>query len=320
MQSEIRRRAVTLIELMVAVAILSIMIGAFSLIVSESQKVVSSSSARMRSNQAAGAVAQVLRDDMRQVSKNGFFCITMNGGLPRMMFITAGLTYSITSSAKGTGTLTCYGLVDNQADGTTDNILWRQGWVLDSTGAPQDDKWGIDLATLQSLPRYLLGGDNDINDKINFIATNSPSSIMVPPQTLVDINALWQCLSAGCNALSIMWTDGTINQNGTPADPSDDYLDWYGIKDGTIVDKMEFPGELPGDDSWKTRNVNDKRPDNTYYIQFSEGGNYRALWTKDNQANWPKAIKVRFSLAGPQWGSALPEGVDYEVICPVGAQ
>ncbi len=285
----IARPGVTLIELLVSIVILGIMIGSFSLILSQTQKLVSGSTKAMRANQSASTISQVVNEDISQASAGGFLSITQTsaGGSPRLLMTSAGISHSITSGVRGTGSCIQYGLAGN--------VLFRQGWILNASGGGSD-VWPIDLTDLQSLSRA------GINTHVNNICAAAPSpagsgaAIVIPPTTLAQVDALWQCLPDGCQSISIMWTDGTLTGGN---------LNWYGINaDGTVT---------PKDGGWVGRDITTVLPDQ---IEFSEDGGYRALWTQHNKNNWPKAIKIRLTLSSDL---DLPAGMrDYEIICALG--
>ncbi len=291
-QYGLKRGGLTLVELLVSVTILLVMIMAFSTILSQSQKVVSGTQATLRANSAANAIAEVIRNDLRKVSKQGFLCITEVSGQPTLLMTSAGASNSIVGNATGTGTVVSYGLCNNNSSTAVNDVFYRQCWVLDQDPATTGlDKWNNDLGNLQILPRFH-ATDFDIIELINTAVTgllaNAPASLTVPATDISEINELWQALSIECTTLEIVWTDGTINDAGTPADLSDDYVNWFGI------------GNVIGD------------------AAIEEAASpYQALWTHHNQNNWPKAIKIRFTIRD----DALPEefqNMDYEVICPIG--
>ena len=287
------RRAFTILELLVAVTILLIMISIVGMILSSSRKLAKTAQGKMRANAAAAAIAEVLRDDVRRVTKNGFLCVTDWKGRPRLLLTAAGHAQSLTVSDGGTGEFLCYGIDDNQADSAskTNDILFRVGLILnDSPKLPTagTDILNWDLSDLQMLPW------EDVNSAINTVLLSSKTdALRVPPLTLAEVSELWKVVTTHCSNLSILWTDGEPDANGN--------LQWYGPAPGS-----------PKDSNWSTRNVYSNK------TEFNDGsGAYRALWTQRNQNNWPLAIKVRFQLRDPQMPPAFDK-VDYDVICPVG--
>ncbi len=279
----------TLIELIVSVSIMVIMILIFGTIIGQTQKVVSGSQATMRSNNTVRAIAHVIRTDLRKLTKSGFLCITHKYDnstntyypTPVLIFATAGLTQSKTDSVTGLGGVSVYGHCDNSSTGDSGNplaaIFLRQSWVLNPMGTGADI-WPIDLAVLQTLPRTHVT-DPNINDLVNRLRELT-GNLSVPPENLSDIANLWQVLSSESDKISIMWTDGTTDAGGN--------LNWYGIDYDNAAD---INIDRPKDGDWTTRDITSGE------IEFDNNG-YRALWTRHNQNNWPKAIKIKFELNG----------------------
>jgi len=330
----------TLIELLVAVAVLSIMILMFAMILNDAQKVVASSNQAMRANAKAAAIAETIRSDVRRITQNGFLCITEHpGDQPQIIFTTAGVSSSVKSDVMGTAEVVAYGLCDNPAAADPNNkVLWRKAWVLNYNADISDipdphDIWNQhDLTELQKLWR---GQINDLITNEFLAPPNKPEQLSVSAGVGLDnIEALWQCLTDDCTGLSIMWTDGL----GDPDDPN--ALGWYGLQ------------ERPDGSTYRSKEG--VTPTNNYdgHMEFLTGNGdskYRVLCTRhwvdgplpDDPANttgvpiWPKAIRIRFTLAGGE-GSLGEELQDtglgapdefgrpdaemqrvYEVICPV---
>jgi len=317
-----RRKGLTLMELLVTVGIMVIMILTFGQILSSSQKAVSTSLKFMQDNTVATAVAQVIQ--MEKVSKMGFLCITQttNNNPPMLFFTTSGMTRSkIDSSVTGDGGVSTYGL----SNGNT--VLFHQSWVLDATSPPAD-AWSTSFATIQTTPRHdATVGVFDINDEVitNSLIPATPqvmNNIVMPPVTLGDATNLWQVLAEDCTALGIMWTDGTMNPGPLPT-LDDDYLNWYGVDfsindNGTADDQSDDfldPYTItPKAGGWSGETV----ATSPAVIEFDAGTNvYRALWTKEDQSNWPVAIRFRFLLKDPSLDGAY-NGKIYEVTIPVG--
>lgn len=311
------RRGMTLMELLVAVAILAIMIVSVGSIVTQSQKVVSTGQAHIKTNQSAAAVAQVIREDIRRISQHGLLAITQAGaGSPRLVAITAGVTLSKTHGETGTAGVVVLGMAENTAPNTPadESILYRQGWVLkDLASTPPTDIWKSDLTDIQRLPRYDSDASDPDMDKLvtNLLNAAPPGkagpvagrSVAVPATTMDQINTLWQVLAPSAKLLEIAWTDGSIHNNGTPADASDDRMNWYGVAwDGSAYARH---GKT---DKWDEKGID------AGTVEYASGGGYRALFTRHDLTNWPKALKVKYRILD----ASLPNGQqDFEVICPV---
>ncbi|MDY6913528.1 MAG: prepilin-type N-terminal cleavage/methylation domain-containing protein [Planctomycetota bacterium] len=266
---EISRRGLTLMELLVSIAILVIMILGFSRVLSQSQRVTSTATAAMRSNASAAAIVDVIRNDIRMATQNGFLCIATKDlagtPVPVLIVTKAGVSPSKTGSDVGTGSFVCLSLAANSATSTND-ILWHPEWILASSGSAGDVWSGVDLATLQT---YSLA---DIEHLVDDIVDEDQSvTLSVPASSLAELGNLWHVLTTDCSDLTIEWTDG---------DAPSGNLEWY-HKDNVSGEPFE---------------------------NGTSGSTYRALWTKDDQTNWPKAIKINFEI----------DGLEYEVICPVG--
>lgn len=326
-------RGLTLIELLVSVGVLAIMILAFNLVLVPSQRLVSKSTTTMKVNNAAAAISDLLRDDLRQASQKGFLCITWGNDTqtnelhPRLVFTAPGPARSLTSDVQGAGRLVCVGVIP-------DSYLWRQGWIVPSLWAgDQAEQFDVvipdgnnpyhDMAFLESLPRYDTGVTWDIARIVlgDLLYTDQLNPQPGPPDfTGSPEQWQWQVLAERPVALSVMWTDGTLD--------GDNNLHWYGIEytlDDNGSDELPAPDDVgytiePEDSDWED---NDWDDDET---EYEHNGHYWALWTHENQRNWPTAIKIRYTLNVKDDSSRRTlngvrgfRQVTYEVICPLGS-
>ncbi len=302
------RRGLTLIEMLVGVAVLAMMILAFSMILSTSQNVVSVSQANMRNNSKALALAQVLRADLRQVTQNGFLAIAQKGnnGPPVLIFTQAGLAESLTGPESGSGAVVALGMCDRgnyeAPDGEQKPMVFlRQGWVLKAPevgppgGKPDGDIWNYDLSFFLALPRDPNSGEDGIETYVQAAMGFLPSKVDVPIDSMSDLNEIWQVLAPNCIELSIHWTDGTAGSNG---------LKWWGVEYSRSKDGKKWEDEVKA--SGKSQIEVDESP-------------YLALWTKEDQTLWPKAIRIRFKLQDTAGGAQDTGGYnEYEVVCTIG--
>ena len=325
-----RRRGMTLMELIVAVAVLAIMILGFGQIVGQAQRVVTVSQNNMRSNAIAEAINRTIQNDLSKITKNGFLCIsqqTETNAWPQLFFLKAGTTRSKTHNVTGLAGVSSYGQADNKHTNdeygdTLSGLFIRQSWVLStlSVSGPSDI-WNSDLSAIQAKTRdelHDLVGRPGVMDGLRDAL---PGSLYVPPVEPNDLNALWQVLSAEVNGVSIMWADGTKDGSN---------LLWYGVgfKDYTTSEGLRdvvWKGGLtqenasfdPSDYSQIEFNVNTTTP-----------SRYRAFWTFHNQNNWPKAIKVSYRILDPTLTESAKESyytvggesryyTRYEVIVPI---
>jgi competence protein ComGC len=387
----------TLIEMMVAVGILSLLILAFSQILGTTQQVVSEAQDLMRSNAKASALEAVFRPDMEQVSQQGFLAIIQDrmissslssprGGRPFLVASLAGPTASKQTPLQAGSSILVYGLCENAADADADRrswILYRQNWLLPGGLLPGNypparisDIWPqpvwpdefnlltsseavrnqhnqvVDLQTLRQLSYGDLGflAEAAVSQgaaRATYPASRvdddgNPIPLRLPALNLRQVDQVWQVLANHCQALGILWTDGSLNAFGD--------LAWYGVDyvvnrddEGGLVYETSgryegYPkvayyerGKVEsGDDHeayWSTRRADEPSMGNTH-IQFNRYGQldstgrfaYCAMWTHHNPDHWPVAIKFRFLLTGgglPEEVADVVDGVDYEIICPL---
>jgi len=314
----------TMIELVVAVAILVIVMLAFGSIITQIQGTVATGQRSMRSNAAAAAIIDSLQGDIRRATQQGMLCITqIPDGPPAMFFTIAGPTPSKTHPVTGTGAIIALGMAVNH-DSNDRDILYCQRWVLGSVNIPLSDILDSDLIDIQAMTRWQIN-NNLINSMIYGTPPEDPShprALWVPHNpayALDNINALWQVLADNCQWLSIMWTDGEIDDKDN-TDPLDDGLAWYGIAYDQGAQAYQYLPLEPDPPAWTTVDAAQWAGDLS--VQEFAGEHldtgvyvYRAMWTHHNQNNWPKAVKLRFGLLE----SGDTEENVYEVICPVGS-
>ncbi len=187
------RGAFTLIELMVSVSVLAGLMLGFSMVLTQSQRVVTGAQGMMRANNKAATIAEVIRQDLRKVSKNGFFYADSS----HLVFTTAGPSPSMIDAGVGSGSLVSYVC--------SNNILYRQRWVLASSGTSEDiyriGNNNVDFADIQ-----IRSAMNKIN---NNIATDIVSKaklletvVELPPEP-GNVNDLWRVLATGCSVFKI---------------------------------------------------------------------------------------------------------------------
>lgn len=218
-----RRRGMTLMELMVSVAILAIMILGFSNVLSQTQRVVNDSQRLMRANASVAAVSQLMRSDFRSVSKIGFMRI--KGDF--IAFSSVGPSYSLRSNYRGLGQFVAYRAVkDAKRNPPAPDILCRQAFILkEANTAPDgqpDDVWNWDLATIQAMNL------TSLQSQITTVSgTTYDPVVAVPPETPTNFRNSWQILLNGIAPMtsnpaaadfSIRY--GVISAEYDPADPS----------------------------------------------------------------------------------------------------
>jgi prepilin-type N-terminal cleavage/methylation domain-containing protein len=327
------RKGMTLIEMLVAVAILALIILAFGTILTQAQKVVAKSQTNMRTNGTAAAIAKVIRDDLNQLTQDGFLCITQMStanSAPRLIFTTSGDTPSKTDNVTGAGTIVVMGRKENTSGvefGSKYPLLAQQKWVLSTetitNPSPNPDVWATDLSIILQQKR------RQINDSLiglagtagSLLYTFENTELKVPPGTQTDISNLWQVLSYECNNVSIMWTDGDLD--------GDQSVDWYGVTNSggsggdVIIKNPPAPSEVSDLPDYDLEPAASKNTFLAANVEFETGGGYRALWTSDTPV-WPKAIKISFAVHDPgaseemQAEDSSTTFKRYEVICPIG--
>ncbi len=326
------RRGLTLIELVTAVAVLAIIILSFGKILSSSQRAVSIAQRNMRLNSQALAISQTVRADTRQASQQGFVSITeVKGGRPMLVYsgaagvvdsmLRANFSHNYQFSATGTGTMTVVCLAPGEGvyDG---DVLVRQQWIMGrcldyqrtlSSDLGDDVDGSLDFADLAFSPRKKAGDLNDIQDFIDRAAERAPDGMTLPPENEVDIDSLWKVLAPGCRALSIMWTDGSVDGGN---------MNWYGV-DFSVDDDGDVSYSVkPRDSNYSSKDIDTPAGDG-FVAEYEKGGAYHATWTSDDPSAWPRAIKLRFLIRDLTLKSnrtdITNEGVEYEVICPLGS-
>ncbi len=197
-------RAFTLTELLVAVAVLAGLMLGFSMILAQSQRVVNGAQGIMRANIKAAAIDEVIRGDMRQISKNGFLYIDSN----HLIFTTAGPAPSMTEAVVGNGSLVAYARNSNN----NNQVLYRQRWVL-STEQSQEaeevtDIWGdADFADIQTMPVA------DLESLAGQAQSKVDGLSVAPPPTSDNVNELWKVLATGCTDFTVDYA--MAGQGGT---------------------------------------------------------------------------------------------------------
>lgn len=222
-QRAVRARGLTLIELMVALAVMAVMVLGFGMILSSAQSVVSGSQAEMRSNQQAAAVARTLRQDFARITKQGFLYIGTDGnGAPIVVFSDAAYFDSEFSEASGHAAIITYGQAPNVTS-ASEPILFRRTMILqqhtptyrdfDIRGWPEDvvkdgsARQGRDLSWYTALEKDTLRS----NIVSNFAWV--PSGLGVPtPNSLTAHEKLWQVVAVNVHDLQIAWATSEDGQ------------------------------------------------------------------------------------------------------------
>ena len=253
-----RRRGMTLMELMVSVAILAVMILGFSNVLSQTQRVVNDSQRLMRANASIAAISQLMRSDFRSVSKIGF--MRVKGDF--VAFSSVGPSYSLTSNYRGLGKFVAYRIVrDAKLNPAAQDILCRQAFILKEDNPSPDgltaDVWTWDLATVQAMNLATLQG------QITNIADPSRDPVVaVPPLTPTNFRNSWQVLLNGI---------APMTSNPAVAD--------FSIRYGQIT--VEYDAADPGKLKRKI-------------LMWTTTAD--TSWHRFNQNGWPDFVSLQFTV------------------------
>jgi prepilin-type N-terminal cleavage/methylation domain-containing protein len=205
----------TLIELLVSIAIMAIIMLAFGGLLTQANKVVTEGEKRMRADAAASAISRIIRNDIREASKNGFFRVgrfkeaTTDPDTGEeteqakyvLVLVTAGSTQSSFSDETGDGSVIIYGHYDGTKEDDA-NVLYRKVRVLskEADNVPDCIKWngkGLNFSELQVM-------DIDEMEQMIEQVTEPPTNMAYPPVKLNQImNTSWMVLAGGCTDLII---------------------------------------------------------------------------------------------------------------------
>ena len=204
-----RAAGFTLMELMVSVAIMAIIMLAFGGLLNQANKVVTEGEQRMRSDAAASAIARIVRNDIRKMTKNGF--LRVGGSEDKGFFlviVTAGKTQSSFGNEAGDGAIIVYGRHEDSkvlfrrvfilakeavaAKKVQDCLIWNGTKLNERTGK------GMNLADLQVLEAAEM-------EKLIAEATDQTNlDIAFPPETLYQVQqTMWMVLAGGCTDLLV---------------------------------------------------------------------------------------------------------------------
>ena len=179
----------TLMELMVSVAIISMILLAFGGLLSQSERAVTKSERLMRSNAAASAISRLVRSDIRKITKNGFLRVSDS----TLAMVIAGETQSVFDGTKtGDGAIIVYG-----RHGAS-NVLYRKVIILSKgSGTGIVDCLDKSLAELQVM------GSDEMKTLIDGL-TAAPSDMAYPPVSLTQVrDTSWMVLAGDCTGLSV---------------------------------------------------------------------------------------------------------------------
>ncbi|MBI5724578.1 MAG: type II secretion system protein [Planctomycetes bacterium] len=224
-------RGFTLIEMLVAVALFSMLIVIFGWVLVQAQRLVKRTTAIMRANTAINAIERVIRKDVETHCQQGFLYAGYRnvGGVNYsvlMLTRTGSLATSSTLSGysdEGSGNnfvdctqsfsaICAYALVPVTGSLSGEKILLRASWLLSRAPAAQRG------TTYDGCPWYL----GDVMTQSNLLASGGavyellnssgyvPDSLPLPVQTTNDMLQVWKYLATGAAQFTVEWTDGTL--------------------------------------------------------------------------------------------------------------
>ena len=205
-----RTRGVTLVELLVAVMILVIMILAFSAILSQGEKVVTTSQRVIRANAQAGAIAQVFRRDITSITTDGFLHIS-GTNKPALLCTSLG-PFVARNPPGGAADVRANAAVICYSESAAGGILCREAYLLTTAvGGMAAGSMGGDVLciTLSDIEHDRPGSDP--NTVVGKFSSSAPS-VVAMPATLTEAENTWPILVTGCSNISVQYR--TLNTSG----------------------------------------------------------------------------------------------------------
>lgn len=108
---------------------------------------------------------------------------------------------------------------------------------------------------------------------------DSERTVYLPPTDPTEVGAIWPYLAANCTSFTVEWTNG-LDRN------SDGSLIWYG-------------GGNPKDKQWLNKTFDSQTnsaADIPEFLLSNSNNGYCALWTGQKRDNWPRALRIRFTI------------------------
>ncbi len=209
-----RRAGLTMVEMLVAVAIISILVLGFSTVLSSSQQLVHGGQELIRANALAAAVTQVLREDLAGLNKDGFLAVKKEAdGRCKLVFTSVGVHRSILDP----------GVVANAA---------RIEWGLSADDAPFLYRRSILLVAGDASP-----GNDHINSSLAYYKKYPPDaaalelygepSLTLPPESLDQILALWPFVTDECAKFEVAYALSAAGGLSWTDAPSGTWQIWH---------------------------------------------------------------------------------------------
>jgi prepilin-type N-terminal cleavage/methylation domain-containing protein len=209
----------TLMELLVSLAIMAIIMLAFGGLLNQANRIVTQGEKRMRSDAAAAAISRVIRNDIRQITKNGFLRLGQikvkdadeaSGSEATyrqiLVFTTAGKVQSAFGDKTSDGSVIMYGRNRNTTTGEEDDpsALYRKVTILARDDTAKDCLTS-DMPDINNLADLQVLSDKKMSDLLDDL-DDEPKGMKYPPETLAQVtNTSWMVLTGGCKKLDIQY-------------------------------------------------------------------------------------------------------------------
>lgn len=286
-----KQSGMTLMEMLVSLAVLSIMILAATMILTSTRRVVRRGQDSIRTMADVRAIQHRLRADLLALTNTGFLAIMGRpDGNSGVAFTGIGTFRTMVRSGPNKPPAANAATIDFGLTQDGRGVLWRRAWLHTadypaaegyswrSPGyAPDGDCLGWDLATWRepASPRATIAE--------GILALPPEPTPNLPVQTLADAIALWPYLTEDVKAFKVQWTAGEKlagillwYDEGSPQNP-----DWSDV----------YPAEQDAAaNHWAECNLGER----------GKPAIYCALWTFKNKAVWPKAIRVVWEFVGSE--------------------
>lgn len=276
----------TLMELLVSLAILSIMILMANSLLVSARRTIGLAQDAIKANANVRAVAGRLRADIAGATKEGFLAIAYDvNDIPHLVFTAAGTYRSVLDASVANAAVIDFGLT-NDTNNDTNRVLWRRAWLQDPN-IPQvtNDRYPGPLAVwrniaeTRTLIRARLG-----------LFTLQPA-LTLPVNGLAAAQGLWPYLIGDVQTLKIQWTDGVPDADGR--------LTWYDSKNPYRLDTNGNPVWPRVDASLQDLAPVEDLPEFNLTGADQKPYLYCALWTFKKKSSWPKAIRFELSVGDP---------------------
>ncbi len=288
MRSHRASMGLTIIELAVAVGILSLIITGTGYIFKQTAQATSLTQASMERNANIRAASLQLRDDLQGISRDGFLCI-LDGkkagnddtlvAPPILMFTATGSFQSRSDPSKNANAaIISYQPMKNRAESGQVTVLGRSVRLMVGVAPDEGDRtpkflgeargWGMVFAQLVDT--------KILTDERGTAAFQYVDSA---PESLGEIEDLWPYMIGGCKGMEITFCDGMARGDYRVPTASGVTAEWLTAKDAST--RKNWPA---GVHTWL-----DDVPLSSYDV-------HAVMWTAGDRDAWPRAIRVAMTL------------------------